>query len=633
MGVNPDLLVVRKPWDLDAAGAFDPGDFLFAGTDNILKRMPTSAFYPILNNIAKPISPTDPTPTVVGWYKPQIASELDKPTDPNSTADWGAKYPNAGNLRAKSGYDTLFYFGGAGVWKKAETKIPGNSPKKDFDPLNDIDSSTMKAGADRWDKINILIQKKGDEIANASSCTWVDGQYYNANGTTGNDPNTFSRSTNYITVIPGDTYGFINNGIAIIWYNDNNAVVGASGDSSDGSVKYREFVAPVGATKARVNVLTTNKPIFSFIHYPFISQYKVVPNVIKLLDIDGIVSLGTEIANYSTCTWVSGFYLDNSGVAQAYNTFSYCSNYIPVISGQSYSFMCSGISIIWYNSSKAVIGAGGNGSDGVAQRVFVAPPNAAYCRINQQNTILKNFSFRLLNAGASDSIQIPSLQINSNQIIGNKSYVTDQSKLAKIGDVKLFNFNSYPITGNIITSGDSTIAAYAGGVAVSSLIKCTGTITDISVPGETIAQQLAHWNSLPSSVKTSANYIFVQIGLNDMGTGTPESTIIQNLKNYFTAIRTASPSAIIVAGEMLPCRQRYINILGEVEGQKAYLKWKAVNASLPTITEVNKVATVHGWLLNDGNDNLKAEFDTGDAIHETTNGRKMIAYSWLISTL
>lgn len=107
---------------LEKVTTFDPGSFLYAGEDGILKRIDAEKFYQLLNNIAKPLSPSDTTPTREGWYKPQKSSDLDKPSDPNSTADWGTKYPNAGNLRAKSGYDTLFNLEG-NVWKKTEVKI------------------------------------------------------------------------------------------------------------------------------------------------------------------------------------------------------------------------------------------------------------------------------------------------------------------------------------------------------------------------------------------------------------------------------------------------------------------------------------------------------------------------------
>lgn len=115
--------------ELEEITTFKDGNLLFEDGDGELKRMTTAIFYQMLHNIATPISPSDATPTEIGWYKPQISSELDKPTDPNSTTDWGEKYPNAGDLRAKSGYDTLFYFSGTN-WKKTEVKFPGNEDEK-----------------------------------------------------------------------------------------------------------------------------------------------------------------------------------------------------------------------------------------------------------------------------------------------------------------------------------------------------------------------------------------------------------------------------------------------------------------------------------------------------------------------
>ena len=73
-------------------------------------------------NFRGTIKPTDPAPTEDGTYRPEISSDLDKPTDPNSTVDWGTKYPNAGNLRAKKGYNTYFYKKGAN-WTKTETQL------------------------------------------------------------------------------------------------------------------------------------------------------------------------------------------------------------------------------------------------------------------------------------------------------------------------------------------------------------------------------------------------------------------------------------------------------------------------------------------------------------------------------
>ncbi|MEE6129899.1 hypothetical protein V2E39_21045 [Chryseobacterium arthrosphaerae] len=80
-----------------------------------LYRLDTSKFLQI---VAKPISPTDPSPTDIGWYKPAITSEDNKDIDP---IDWGTLYTNAGNKRAKEGYETFFFFSGT-TWEKTENK-------------------------------------------------------------------------------------------------------------------------------------------------------------------------------------------------------------------------------------------------------------------------------------------------------------------------------------------------------------------------------------------------------------------------------------------------------------------------------------------------------------------------------
>jgi len=66
------------------------------------------------------INPSDTAPTDDGSYKPEISSKDNIGTDP---VNYGTLYANAGNLRAKEGYDTMFYKKG-NVWKKSETKMP-----------------------------------------------------------------------------------------------------------------------------------------------------------------------------------------------------------------------------------------------------------------------------------------------------------------------------------------------------------------------------------------------------------------------------------------------------------------------------------------------------------------------------
>lgn len=75
------------------------------------------------------ISPNTPIPNggfVVGKYLPKESSEDNKNIDPN---DWGTLYPNQGNLRAKKGYSTIFYFNGT-LWQKVEIELPKGADGK-----------------------------------------------------------------------------------------------------------------------------------------------------------------------------------------------------------------------------------------------------------------------------------------------------------------------------------------------------------------------------------------------------------------------------------------------------------------------------------------------------------------------
>lgn len=86
------------------------------------------------------ISPSDPTPTVDGTYKPTISSKDNIGVDP---VNYGTLYTNAGNLRAKEGYSTYFYKNGS-VWTKSEDKLPKLEVATIFDPTNDTDAQGAK---------------------------------------------------------------------------------------------------------------------------------------------------------------------------------------------------------------------------------------------------------------------------------------------------------------------------------------------------------------------------------------------------------------------------------------------------------------------------------------------------------
>ena len=98
------------------------------------------------------LKPTDAAPTVDGSYKPEIYS-----------ADPGTNYPNAGNLKAKEGYETMFFKKGT-VWTKSEVKIPGSTAKTTYDKTDNVSPATMKAAADRFDPALTVL----DSLVNAT---------------------------------------------------------------------------------------------------------------------------------------------------------------------------------------------------------------------------------------------------------------------------------------------------------------------------------------------------------------------------------------------------------------------------------------------------------------------------------
>lgn len=481
------------------------------------------------------------------------------------------------------------------------------------------------------EKISYLIKGTGP-IATYDNCTWKTGYYLNMSGVE-NVFDTFSYCTNYIPVHEGEAYVLQCSGISIIWYDNGFNVVGASGGVYD-EVAIRTFYAPGNAAYCRVNQPNNILRQFELHEGTTLETYSIKKNVIDLLDLSGVNKIeGEVLTNYNMCTWVNGYYLAPNGTANPYSSFSYTENYIPVQSNAKYTLQTIGNAICWYDVNKTVVGSYGGATDPLAIRTVTSPSNAQYMRVNQSNATIEDFVIWI--GEYSGYTEIPALKINSSQVIGfgpDQNYFTVLKKTI-LDTISIFNFQAYPIEGNIITSGDSTIADYAGGAAVASFLTCTGTKSDISVPGNTIDQQLAAWNALSSDTRSAANWVFVQIGLNDLDPEEAANDAIARLQLYLNKIKTDAPNAKIIGGTMLPCKQRLINIYGETEGLVSFQKWLAINLAVTnTIEGIDKTATIHTYYLDDGNGNLAPAYDTGDGIHENTTARRIIAYSWLTST-
>ena len=105
MAIDPKLLVITPVSELTEVTGLQEGSLLFYDGNTKLKRISIDTFNN-LSKTAKPLSPSDPTPTEEGLYAPTISGT----------------YTNAGDLIAQQGYYTLFFFDGT-TWSKSETFI------------------------------------------------------------------------------------------------------------------------------------------------------------------------------------------------------------------------------------------------------------------------------------------------------------------------------------------------------------------------------------------------------------------------------------------------------------------------------------------------------------------------------
>ena len=189
--------------------------------------------------------------------------------------------------------------------------------------------------------------------------------------------------------------------------------------------------------------------------------------------------------------------------------------------------------------------------------------------------------------------------------------------------------------------GNSTVARYAGGEPVASLMNETSTYTiiDISVPGYTIHQEDSLWRAIPLGTRQSLNYVFVEIGLNDLE---PDESALKALTRYQSLINLirseTNKSCKIITSTMTPCKQRLINLHGNDKGIVSYKKWLDMNTAMiglgpNKIINFDSYCNSHTNSLSDGNGNLASSFDTGDGVHETTIARQIIANEWIARIL
>jgi hypothetical protein len=196
---------------------------------------------------------------------------------------------------------------------------------------------------------------------------------------------------------------------------------------------------------------------------------------------------------------------------------------------------------------------------------------------------------------------------------------------------------SYDTKPAICIVGNSTIAEYAGGESVANIMNEASAynITDISRPGYTIHQEDSLWRKLPESTRQSFNYVFIQIGLNDLNPEEPVSKALARYQSLVNSIRhDCNKSCRIISCSMTPCRQRLIDIYGNARGLAAYKKWIDMNTAIigegpEKIINIDSYCNLSSGVLSDGKGNLAESYNTGDGIHETTLARQFIASEWI----
>lgn len=182
---------------------------------------------------------------------------------------------------------------------------------------------------------------------------------------------------------------------------------------------------------------------------------------------------------------------------------------------------------------------------------------------------------------------------------------------------------------NLGVIGDSTIAAGYGGLLVPEYVAEFTPITSVAQGGDTIQGQRSKFAALTNH--TDYDVVIMQIGLNDLGTSTHTTeTVLTNYQSFVDYIRSVvSLKCKIYVSQMLPCKQRLIDVYGAENGLLSYQRWLDLNNAIAnTITNVDGRITSHVATLNGGNDNLAVQYDTGDHVHENVDGRIVIAKAW-----
>lgn len=318
-------------------------------------------------------------------------------------------------------------------------------------------------------------------------------------------------------------------------------------------------------------------------------------------------------------------YIDAAGVVQS-NPGTKVSDFIPRPAGYSKltADEAGTFALATYGDSNTFLATlGGVGTPVEFNKTWNLNPNVKSVRFIHRTATMGTALLTFKSDGGAPKYVLPWLPQVESSRVEFKQNVRDIAAS--------FNFTSNPVVGNVIISGDSTIATYLGGAAIVDLISVTGTKTSIAVPGHTILQQQTAYQALASGTKTGANYVFVQVGLNDVTYTGNANAAIARMQTYINVIKAGSPNAQIIVCAMNPALAAWKGA-DPVNYLTAQSNWDQLNYFYEFgLSGVNKFIDLHVETISDGNGNLDTIYNVSspDGIHENTAARKIIAYSWI----
>jgi lysophospholipase L1-like esterase len=150
------------------------------------------------------------------------------------------------------------------------------------------------------------------------------------------------------------------------------------------------------------------------------------------------------------------------------------------------------------------------------------------------------------------------------------------------------------------------------------------TITNLSVAGHTVADQVMAWQA--SAVRGDKTYAcaVIQVGINDIRKGVKLADTLASFATLINDLRAQNPTTKIILGLLLPARTHH-DITASYETRYLPIQKAILAAGKGEIPAVDCIMTGASKALDDGTGALKKEYDSSDHMHPSVAGNKVNA--------